>query len=337
MLGVVFIACYSPMIILKQYHQDGTKDFKFLGKCQSQDIAASFSEDLKYKKWFDSNYVIVPCGNCIGCRLDYSSTWADRMLCESFDHDAIFITITYDDDNLPISDCSGFETLRSEHIDKFIKDLRNYFRSKQVRYCLATEYGDLSLRPHCHLIIYGLTIDDLKPQFYKVNSFGSPTYTSDVLSELWKYGFNYIQEANWFNMAYTARYILKKQKGESAAEYSAFDIEPPKFRMSRRPGIGCNWLLENYKELYENGYISVPRHIKSSGKILPNRYFDKLLSDIDPDLLRHSKAKRHLQSYDYFHQKLDNSSMDLDHITEFYEFEKSNFLKKSNLNRDNLY
>ena len=25
----------------------------------------------------------IPCGNCIGCRLDYSRTWADRMLLEA--------------------------------------------------------------------------------------------------------------------------------------------------------------------------------------------------------------------------------------------------------------
>lgn len=336
---MIFIACYSPCLIQRSYKQDGSKDFKYLGKADSLNISSNFDHDAKYRNWFQSNYILVPCGNCIGCRLDYSATWADRLLVESFDKPAFFLTLTYNDYNIPLSFNSGFETIDSDHISKFIVDLRNKFRNKpfSIRYAVASEYGGKQLRPHCHFIIYGLEELDLKLQFYKLNGLGQPMYTSDIINDLWPYGFNCVASASYESMAYTARYILKKQKGQSAAEYEAFDIEPPNFRMSRRPGIGFDWFEENYRELYENGYIPVSRSIKSNGKIFPNRYFNKLLKEKDPSLLSHYNAKVKQRSFDHFYDKLDNSSMTLDTINEFYEFERDNFLKKSDFSRDSFY
>ena len=44
----------------------------------------------------------LPCGQCIGCRLERSRQWAMRCLHEAslYDRNA-FITLTYDDSNLP--------------------------------------------------------------------------------------------------------------------------------------------------------------------------------------------------------------------------------------------
>ena len=46
--------------------------------------------------------ITVKCGQCIGCRLEYSRQWAIRCLHEAQLHeDNCFITLTYDDENLP--------------------------------------------------------------------------------------------------------------------------------------------------------------------------------------------------------------------------------------------
>lgn len=329
------MACYSPMLISKYYTDSGKKDFKFLGKADNEFLKDFYTKDLKYKHWYDNNFVIVPCGNCIGCRLDYASTWADRMLVESFDKDCLFVTLTYNDENIHLSKC-GFPTLVKEHLDKFIVSLRNKFRDKKIRYCIGDEYGDNTLRPHYHLILYGLTIDDLQCDFYKLNDLFQPMYTSKVLEDLWSFGFNCVGVGEYNSMAYTAKYILKKQKGQGAAEYDVFDLKPPTFRMSRRPGIGCDWLIDNYQELYENGFIPIQRSIKPSGKILPNRYFNKIVKEIDPSLFFHYQSKVKQKNIDSFYELLNHSSMDFDNILAFYEFEKENFLKKSSINRENF-
>ena len=54
----------------------------------------------------------VPCGQCIGCRLEYSRQWAMRCAHEaSLYEDNCFITLTYNPDNLPggyCEDCTEY-------------------------------------------------------------------------------------------------------------------------------------------------------------------------------------------------------------------------------------
>ncbi len=48
------------------------------------------------------DFIKLPCGQCIGCRLDRSRQWAMRCLHEAQLHDDnCFVTLTYDDDHLP--------------------------------------------------------------------------------------------------------------------------------------------------------------------------------------------------------------------------------------------
>jgi len=47
--------------------------------------------------------ILVPCGQCIGCRLDRSRDWANRCMLELRDHkESVFVTLTYDNDHVPI-------------------------------------------------------------------------------------------------------------------------------------------------------------------------------------------------------------------------------------------
>jgi len=44
----------------------------------------------------------VPCGKCLACSSNYRRDWVARMILESQAHsDAVFVTLTYSDDNLP--------------------------------------------------------------------------------------------------------------------------------------------------------------------------------------------------------------------------------------------
>ena len=46
--------------------------------------------------------ILLPCGQCIGCRLDRSRAWAMRCIHEASLHDEnCFITLTYNAENLP--------------------------------------------------------------------------------------------------------------------------------------------------------------------------------------------------------------------------------------------
>lgn len=308
--------------------------YKFLGKADNSIFNSIYSLDSSERSLI--RYQLVPCGNCIGCRLDYAETWADRLLVESFDKSALFITLTYNDDNLPLNG-QGLSSISKEDIDIFIRDLRNKFRDVKVRYAISTEYGDNTLRAHAHCICYNLDFDNLGCHFYKLNHLGEPMYSSDVLEDVWNHkGYVVVEKANYYNMAYTARYILKKQKGQLASEYDAFELTPPSFRMSRRPGIGSEWFDRNYEELYTQGFVRVSRSVKANGMITPNRYFNKLLEKTDPQLLSKYKADSSDRNYELFHEKMRLSSFTLDRVTEYNDFARENFLKKNSFQRCNF-
>lgn len=80
----------------------------------------------KHSIVFDKKYaqldaeVRLPCGKCIGCRLERSKVWAIRCAHEASLHtNNCFITLTYDNDNLPADG-----SLTKPHWQQFMKNLR---------------------------------------------------------------------------------------------------------------------------------------------------------------------------------------------------------------------
>lgn len=246
------------------------------------------------------DFIEIPCGRCIGCRLDYSRQWADRCMLEMKSHESsYFVTITYDDINLPINsfliedtgECGNMATLVKRDFQLFMKRLRKAYALKydnKLRYFAAGEYGNLSLRPHYHAIIFGLKLDDLV--FYK-NHNGFNLYNSPFLDDCWKKGYIVVAKANWETCAYTARYIMKKQKGESSDIYSTYNFEPEFSLMSRRPGIGRDYFDENYKTMFDCDFISLSTP-DGEHQIRPSRYFKRLLEVFDEEKFLDIKTKR---------------------------------------------
>ena len=86
--------------------------------------------------------VTVPCGQCIGCRLEYARSWAVRCMHEASMHEEnCFVTLTYDDDKLP----SG-GSLKKKDCQDFVKRLRSRNADKRIRFCqLAFRFPSLSV------------------------------------------------------------------------------------------------------------------------------------------------------------------------------------------------
>ena len=83
--------CNYPLSLFRFY--DGTSK-----------IYPTGTKSISYNGVTYNNPVNVPCGKCIECRLDYSRSWAFRMICELEYHEAAsFLTLTYDDENVPLT------------------------------------------------------------------------------------------------------------------------------------------------------------------------------------------------------------------------------------------
>lgn len=103
-----------------------------------------------------SGMALVPCGVCLNCRINQARIWTNRLILEATQHDFVtFLTMTYDDDHLPNPAHVSVPTLQ-----KYIKRLRYYLEGRKIKYYGVGEYGDVSFRPHYHLVLYNVHAKD---------------------------------------------------------------------------------------------------------------------------------------------------------------------------------
>lgn len=231
----------------------------------------------------------IPCGQCIGCRLTRSRDWAVRCVHEASLHEEnCFITLTYNDDSLPLDN-----SLNKKHYQDFMKRLRFKFPNK-IRFFHCGEYGEKLGRPHYHACLFG---HDFPDKIYWKTINGQPLFRSAVLEQLWPFGFSSIGTVTFESAAYVARYILKKINGEKAHEhYQQTDqatgeilkpLQPEYTTMSRKPGIASGWLKKYMSDVYPSDEI-----ILKGKKLKPPRYYDNQYELIDAPSLDALKSRR---------------------------------------------
>jgi len=229
----------------------------------------------------------VPCGQCIGCRLERSRQWAIRNMHENQMHEqSCFVTLTYNDDHLPYGG-----SLVLPHFQKFMKRLRK--SQGPVRFFHCGEYGDTTFRPHYHALIYGWRPND--PSLFS-KSGEYPLYESGVLTSLWGLGHATFGDVTFDTAAYTSRYVTKKINGDLAQDYyrrvhsdtgEIIDLKPPYATMSRNPGIGMPWLRKYGTEAYKHDSV-----IMRGREMKPPKAYDRAFEHTDPDTWETVKSSR---------------------------------------------
>ncbi|WNK12707.1 MAG: replication initiator protein [Microvirus sp.] len=227
------------------------------------------------------------CGQCIGCRVARSQSWAIRCMHESQMHkESSFVTLTYE--NAPLS-------LDYRDFQMFLKRLRK--ARGPVRYFAAGEYGDKLSRPHFHALLFGVGWPDKKKH-------SKTLFKSEELQKLWKHGFGSIGDVTFQSAGYVARYALKKITGERAKEhYMQVDVDTGELakisaemaHMSLKPGIGYSWFEKFWKDtcLARDGVVVNGKEFK-----LP-RYYDALLEKISIDMSTGKEFDRWIKSQKY--------------------------------------
>lgn len=180
----------------------------------------------------------VPCGKCIGCKLQKSKEWSIRCMHEaSLYWRNCWLTLTLSDTYLhlrpnPYSLQRGIDS----EMTLFIKRLRNKY-GEGIRYFYCAEYGETCFfcnksknmcscgsyhpwrgRPHYHMCVFNHDFDDKR--FYKQIN-GKNHYNSESLDALWtdpktgiNMGYATISDLTYDSAAYTARYTTKKITGD---------------------------------------------------------------------------------------------------------------------------
>ena len=229
----------------------------------------------------------LPCGRCVGCRLERSRQWAVRCIHEAQMHPVnSFVTLTYDDEHLPLGGSLDYRDFQL-----FAKRLRK--RLGKFRYYMCGEYGEQTSRPHYHACLFGLDFPDKKP----IRSRDGRPYLFDsrILSDLWGLGLCSIGAVTFESAAYIARYVMKKQTGEAAklhyrrvdSEGEVFYLTPEFAHMSLKPGIGDTWFSRFSSDVYPSDQV-----ISNGRPAKPPRRYDILLDRKDFSLLEDIKYRR---------------------------------------------
>ena len=244
----------------------------------------------------------LPCGRCIGCRLEHSRIWGARCAHEaSLYDDNCFLTLTYRNES-EATDGQRSQglfmpsdgSLNKKHHQDFLKRLRYYLGGRRISYYHCGEYGDETGRPHYHTLLFNFDFPD--KQLFKYE-YGYQLFTSELLDEIWKFGYCWIGSVTFESAAYVARYCLKKVTGSEAhfhylrynEQGAPYWLEPEYATMSRNPAIGRGFYEEFRTDMFPLDRLPIPGR-GEFGK--PPRYYEKLFAELYPDEMAKVKERR---------------------------------------------
>ena len=213
----------------------------------------------------------VKCGKCDNCKAARAREWSLRLEMESkYWKDLCFVTLTYNNDSLPLNIVDGHlfysdeeiaidpelaylfcPTHRPEHLCLFLKRLRKRYPSK-IRYFAVGEYGTRYGRSHIHIIFFGIP------------------FTEDavhLIEKCWPYGFVKVTPFFPETCAYVAGYVQKKLYGDNKRKFRM----PEFMRCSQH--LGERWLLDHIS-LFDDEH---PYIVQGKYKYALPRQFRKIL------------------------------------------------------------
>lgn len=217
-----------------------------------------------------------PCGKCPACRRSRTREWANRIIHElAYHKNAVFITLTYDDKNMPYSK-EGKETLDRREFVKFIKRIRKQLEPKKIKYFACGEYGETYGRPHYHAILFNVSPSD--KIFKVIRDNGKRKLYS---TEQWPWGLIDVGSVTYKSAAYVAGYIQKK------LGVSKYEGREPPFQLQSQ-GIGLDYVNDNKENLIEDlGFT-----MNGAKCSLPRYYRKKLAEDIKQERLNTLKEEQ---------------------------------------------
>jgi len=225
------VSCFRPLP--SQYRDDGTVRVRPYSKARP-------AADDEFE---------VPCGKCIGCKVDRARAWSIRIGHEAQSWDSnLFCTFDYSPEHLKSW------SLEYPDFQGFMKRLRKRLPSP-IRFFVAGEYGETYKRPHWHAILFNCRFPDQE-------RFKNGTLQSLLAEELWGKGRVVIGDVNATSAAYVAGYTYGKRYGAEAQDYYEDLVNPLTGEvgrrrselvvMSRRPGLGAEWYRRFGSDLFPN-------------------------------------------------------------------------------------
>lgn len=206
--------------------------------------------------------ITVPCGKCLSCLSLKRQQWHFRLSQElKQSSGALFLTLQY-------SECDG--NVNKEHVQKWLKKLRKVYdlrynptfgdigqkttqKRHRIRYYLTAEYGAKTFRPHYHVILFNVSLED-----------------RDIIDKSWKHGYVFYGDVTTESIGYVVKYCITEHD-DTLGLQKTFSL------MSKNPGLGLNYLDKTFDYHAKNDKFTTT--LLGGQKIpLPRYYRDKVFN-----------------------------------------------------------
>lgn len=228
-----------------------------------------------------------PCRKCLPCRLNIPREKAIRAVHEAQMHENnIFLTLTYSDAHLTSP------RLRLEDLQQFMVDLRNRVGNtpeSRIGVMYTGEYGELTKRPHWHLLLFNYAPPDMKHR--STTERGDRVYSSEEIDNLW--GKNDPEKApsvignlTMDSAGYVARYAAKKLVHGQDQDHDFHPIH----KTSSKNAIGKRWIEKYWQQTFNDGFVL---HPQTKAKLpIPRFYVDWLKKHNSSEFVRYVTETR---------------------------------------------
>lgn len=241
-----------------------------------------------------------PCGKCLYCLEKRRVPWTVRLTHERrfwsrFGIPTYFVTLTYDEHNLPKDGVS------KRDIQLFLKRLRkNYasLESNQLKYFCVSEYGPTTHRAHYHLILFGFN--------------RNLSTALQIISKCWNNGFVKVSRVKPARIKYVTKYSTKffdklnDSNCENFDESSSPSNCTPEFRLISK-GIGISFVSPQNVDFYRNNPDKLFLTLDDVKYALPRYYRDKIFDKNDlrfKQFCFEETMKKHLDFIHYYYENL---------------------------------
>lgn len=184
-------------------------------------------------------FLDVPCGRCAACLTNKRNSWYFRLRQEYISKGGIFVTLTYDDEHIEphrytkLGNCRSPDfTLSKRDLQLFFKNFRHAYK-KPFTYYLVGEYGTHFLRPHYHLLLFGIsyTLDNIR-----------------LLERFWYHGNIDVANLNEASINYVCLYHTLSRADKYHHQQTNEEFQPEFTLMSK--GIGKSYITDIAEEYH---------------------------------------------------------------------------------------
>lgn len=252
--------------------------------------------DCLHPYYLKDQGIYVPCGKCPNCRARSRYDLSTRIYLETaFAGSAFFVTLTYDEDNLPRTK-EGKLCFDKVQVQDFMKRIRRRLEPTRLRFFLTCEFGDGKDaskylkqygqeygRSHYHAIF----ICDTKRTLREMR---------DYVQAAWPFGYCSVSTCSMARIQYATQYALKDED-YLYKDYEKGDPSKPFRLFSLKPGLGAGFGVDEKPIIgFLNGYVfndglHLRERITIAGKQrgIPRYWKDRLDPSVSEELRLHGQ------------------------------------------------